>query len=39
MVLRYAHLAPDHLSEYANNLSGIVVKSVAPDNVTALKNR
>lgn len=39
MVLRYAHLAPDHLSEYANNLSGIVAKSVAPDNVTALKNR
>ena len=31
-------LAPDHLSSYANNLDGIVAKSVAPDNVTRLKN-
>jgi integrase len=30
MVLRYAHLAPEHLSEHANRLSGIVAKSVAP---------
>jgi len=39
MVQRYAHLAPDHLSDYANKLEGIVAKSVAPDNVTRLKNR
>jgi integrase len=26
MVLRYAHLAPEHLSEYANRLTGIVAK-------------
>ena len=39
MVQRYAHLAPDHLSNYANNLEGIVAKSVAPDNVTKLKTR
>jgi len=31
MVLRYAHLAPDHLSSYANNLEKIVAKSVAPN--------
>jgi integrase len=30
MVLRYAHLAPEHLSEHANRLNGIVAKSVAP---------
>lgn len=29
MVLRYAHLAPEHLSEHANRLNGIVAKSVA----------
>lgn len=34
MVLRYAHLAPEHLAEHANRLNGIVAKSVAPDNVT-----
>lgn len=39
MVQTYAHLAPDHLNNYANNLSGIVAKSVAPDNVTKLKHR
>ena len=39
MVLRYAHLAPEHLNEYASNISGIVAKSVAPDNVTKLKSR
>jgi len=39
MVQRYAHLAPDHLSDYANKLEGIVEKSVAPDNVTKLKTR
>ena len=37
MVLRYAHLAPEHLSEYAENLSKIVAKSVAPEKVTKLK--
>ena len=37
MVLRYAHLAPNHLSSYANNLEGIVAKSVAPDNLIKLK--
>jgi len=31
MVMRYAHLAPDHLSSYANNLEKIVAKSVAPN--------
>jgi len=39
MVQRYAHLAPEHLSEYANSLEGIVAKSVAPKNVTRLKKR
>lgn len=39
IVLRYAYLAPDHLSSYANNLEGIVAKSVAPDNVQKLKKR
>jgi len=39
MVLRYAHLAPDHLNEYANNLNGIVAKSVAVDNVKQFKSR
>jgi hypothetical protein len=34
MVLRYAHLAPDHLSDFANNVTGIVAKSVAVENVT-----
>ena len=34
MVQRYAHLAPDHLSSYANNLERIVTLSVASDNVT-----
>lgn len=29
MVLRYAHLAPDHLTSYANNVSSIVAKSVS----------
>jgi len=28
MVLRYAHLAPNHLSSYANNLEGVVAKSL-----------
>jgi integrase len=37
MVLRYAHLAPDHLNDYANNVSSIVAKSVAPKNVTMIK--
>jgi integrase len=39
MVLRYAHLAPDHLSSYANNISSFVAKSVAPSNVTMVKKR
>lgn len=39
MVLKYAHLAPDHLSDYANNVNGIVAKSVAMKNVTRLNNR
>ena len=39
MVQHYAHLAPDHLSDYANKLEGIVAKSVAPKNVTILKTR
>ena len=40
MVLRYAHLAPDHLSEFASNINlEIVAKSVAPDNVVKLKSR
>ncbi len=39
MVLKYAHLAPDHLSNFANNVNGIVAKSVAADNVTKLKSR
>ena len=34
MVQRYAHLAPEHLSEYATSLEDIFVKPVAPDNVT-----
>lgn len=37
MVLRYAHLAPEHLSQHANNISGIVAKTVASSNVTRLK--
>lgn len=37
MVLRYAHLAPDHLSEYASNVSGIVANRLQPNNVTVLK--
>jgi integrase len=37
MVQRYAHLAPEHLSEYANNLERIVAKSVALKNVTKLR--
>ena len=39
MVLKYAHLAPDHLIDYANNVSGIVAKSVAVENMTRLRNR
>jgi len=40
MVQRYAHLAPDHLSEFASNINlEIVAKSVAPDNVVKLKSR
>ena len=40
MVLRYSHLAPDHLSEFANNLTlKFVAKTVAPDNVTNIKKR
>jgi len=39
MVQRYAHLAPEHLNDYANSLEGIVAKSVAPNNVTKLKTR
>ncbi len=39
MVQRYAHLAPEHLSGYANSLVGIVAKSVAPNKVTRLKKR
>ena len=40
MVLRYAHLAPDHLSEFASNINlEIVAKSVAPVNVVKLKSR
>jgi integrase len=31
MVLRYSHLAPEHLAEHANRLTSIVAKSVAPD--------
>lgn len=38
MVLRYAHLAPEHLSEHANRMSGIT-KSLQSDNVTRLKYR
>ena len=37
MVLRYAHLAPAHLSDHAARICGIVAKSVAPDNVIQLK--
>ncbi|AEG00340.1 tyrosine-type recombinase/integrase [Methylomonas methanica] len=38
MVLRYAHLAPDHLANYAGNVSGkIVAQSVSPRNATKLK--
>jgi integrase len=37
MVLRYAHLAPEHLSQHANSISGIVAKTVASGNVTRLK--
>jgi integrase len=39
MVLRYAHLAPEHLAEHANRLTPIVAKSVAPDNVTKVNFR
>lgn len=39
MVLRYAHLAPDHIAEYASNVASIVAKSVAPQNVTVMKTR
>lgn len=39
MVQRYAHLAAEHLSDYANSLKGIVAIPVAPDNVTKLKTR
>jgi len=40
MVLRYAHLAPDHLSEFASNINlEIVAKSVTPVNVVKLKSR
>ncbi|MFI3197916.1 MAG: site-specific integrase [Methylococcaceae bacterium] len=38
MVLRYAHLAPEHLSEYANRLPSIVAKTVASEKVTRIKN-
>jgi len=37
MVLRYSHLAPEHLSEHANRISSIVAKTVASDNVIKLK--
>ncbi len=37
MVLRYAHLAPDHLSQYADNLSGL--KVVNGTNAVHLDNR
>ena len=37
MVLRYAHLAPEHLSEHANKINGIVAKIVASTKVTRLK--
>lgn len=39
MVQRYAHLAPDHLSEYAARVSGIVANGLQPNNVTILKTR
>jgi hypothetical protein len=37
MVMRYAHLAPEHLAEYAAKINGIVAKSVAAENVIPLK--
>lgn len=37
MVLRYGHLAPEHINQFANNLDSIVAKSVAGENVTILK--
>jgi integrase len=39
MVLRYAHLAPDHLADYAGNVSGIVANGLQPSNVTKLTQR
>jgi len=36
MVLRYAHLAPDHLSEFASNSN---LKIVVPDNVVQMNSR
>jgi hypothetical protein len=37
MVQRYAHLAPNDLRNYTNNLDGIVTKPVAFENITKLK--
>jgi len=37
MVQRYAHLAPEHLSEHANKINGIVAEIVASTKVTRLK--
>jgi integrase len=37
MVQRYAHLAPEHLSDHAARVSGIVAKSVATDNAITFK--
>ena len=39
MVQRYAHLAPEHLSNYADNVNGIVAKSVAYNNARPIKNK
>ncbi len=38
MVQRYAHLAPNDLRNYTNNLDGIVAKPVAFENITKLKS-
>jgi integrase len=39
MVLRYAHLAPDHLQEYAGNINGIVANELQPRTATITKIR
>ncbi|WP_427501639.1 tyrosine-type recombinase/integrase [Methylomonas sp. MED-D] len=39
MVQRYAHLAPDHLADFAANVSGLVAKPLQPKTVTKLKQR